>query len=95
MFTVRFTAGICFDSDEAVVHAATAGEAIAFAAAFAPNGHGVLVSEWFERDGEHIAEIYDWCDCWFPEAHPVAEITAPPEILSRAIRRKGDLYTVL
>jgi hypothetical protein len=63
----------------AVARAATAGQVVAFAEAFAPGGCGVIVSDWFVRDGRYVAELFDWCDCWFSGPPPVlAEVVAPP-----------------
>lgn len=78
MFTVRFAAGICLGYDHAVARAATAHQVVAFADAFAPGGCGVIVGHWFERDGRYIAEVFDWCDCWFSGPLPaIAEVVAP------------------
>jgi hypothetical protein len=65
--------------DKPVARAATARQVIEFAAGFAPGGCGVIESGWFERDGRYVAEVYDWCDCWFSGPLPVlAEVIAPP-----------------
>jgi hypothetical protein len=62
MFTVRLAPGVCMGMETAVARAATARQVLAFAAAFAPGGCGVVESEWFERDGRYVAEVYDWID---------------------------------
>jgi hypothetical protein len=39
----------------------------------------VIVSAWFEREGRYVAEVFDWCDCWFTGPRPVlAGLVAPP-----------------
>ena len=79
MFTVRLAPGVCMGFDTAVARAATARQVIEFAAAFAPGRCGVVESGWFEREGRYVAEVYDWCDCWFSGPLPVlAEVIAPP-----------------
>jgi hypothetical protein len=65
--------------ESAVARAATARQAIEFAAAFVPGGCGVIDSGWFERDGRYVVEVYDMIDCWFTGPLPVlAEVEAPP-----------------
>lgn len=79
MFTVELAPKVCMGFDMAVARAATAHQVVAFAAAFAPGGCGVIESEWLERDGRYVAEVYDWIDCWFARPLPVlAVVTAPP-----------------
>src|SRR5262245_17575642 len=78
MFTVRLASGVCMGFDTAIAQGSTARQVIEFAAAFAPGGCGVLVSRWFERSGRYVAEVYDWCDCWFSEPAVLVEVTTPP-----------------
>jgi hypothetical protein len=79
MFAIRLAAGVCMGYDSVVARAATSRQLIEFAAAFAPGRCGVIASEWFEREGQYVAEVYDWCDCWFSGPLPVlAEVVAPP-----------------
>ncbi|HYV38261.1 MAG TPA: hypothetical protein VE988_21440 [Gemmataceae bacterium] len=80
MFTVRMAPQVCLGFDSAVARAATARQVIDFAAALAPSGFGVLESNWFERDGRYVVELYDWIDCWFTGPLPVlAVVTAPAD----------------
>jgi hypothetical protein len=64
--------------DKATARAATVRQVLAFASEFAPGRCGVIASSWFERDGQQVMEVYDWCDCWFSGPRPVlAWIIAP------------------
>ena len=70
---------MCLGCGQATAKAATLRQALDFVAEFAPGRCGVIASAWSERDGRRVADVYDWCDCWFAGPTPVlARIIAPP-----------------
>lgn len=78
MFTVEFAERVCLGYGRATMKAATLRQALDVVDKFAPGGCGVITSDWSERDGRWIMDLYDWCDCWFAGPHPVvARIIAP------------------
>lgn len=79
MFTVEFAKGACLGYARATAKAATLRRAIDFVSAFAPGGCGVIVSEWAERDGRRVLEVYDWCECWCADPPVLARIFATPD----------------
>jgi len=76
VFTIQFAPGVCLGYSSAIAQAATLRQAVDFAAAFAPNGFGVIASSWVERGGQRLVEVYDWCDCWFADPPVLAWIIA-------------------
>lgn len=79
MFTLRFAPGVCCGYTSAIIRAATVGQLIGFADAFAEGQCGALESGWIERDGRFVSELYDWALCWYSGPIPMlAEIIAPP-----------------
>lgn len=80
MFTLHFAERVCLGIEQVVARAESARQLIAFADKVAPNGCGVLASDWIERDGNLVVELYDWCECCCPPPTTViARIVAPQD----------------
>ena len=77
MFTVHFSPGVFMSFGTAIAKTATERKASEFVRAFAPNEMGVIFSDWFERDGCYVSEVYDWASCWSAAPPVMAVIVAP------------------
>ena len=78
-FTLHFAERICLGIENVSARAENLHQLIAFADKLAPNGMGVISSDWIERDGNLEMELFDWCDCWcLPPTPVIARVVAPP-----------------
>jgi hypothetical protein len=82
MFTINlrqelFSSSACLSAKTELLD-----NAIAFIRKFSMDGM-IIASNWIERDGQYVMEIFDWYDCWCTDPPALGWIVAPVGFVPR------------